>query len=99
MARLLARDKQIGYTYSQPLSVIDLARAEQSLQGVVTRNDKPGNVDEEFSGNVEKDQEEVKTGKTEDHVDLGDRCLLLKVVECGVLGQLERNMVSICGFV
>lgn len=54
------------------LSVIDLACAEQSVQRVVTRDDKPGNVDEELSSNVEEDQEEVETSETEDNVDLGD---------------------------
>jgi hypothetical protein len=98
LARSLANDKKLRYTYSQPLCVIDLAGAEQSVQRVVTGNDEAGNVDEELSSNIKEDQEEVKAGKTKDHVNLGDRRLLLKVVECGVLGQLEHDMVSKCGF-
>jgi hypothetical protein len=89
----------VGYAYSQPLSVIDLAGAEQSLERVVARNDESGNVDEEFSSNVEENEEEVEASEAKDHVDLGDRRLLLKVVECGVLGQLEHNTVSTCGFI
>jgi hypothetical protein len=81
-------------TYCQPLGVIDLARTEQGVQRVVTGDDKAGDVDEELSGDVEEDQEEVQAGETEDHVDLGDRRLLLKVVEGGVFGQLEHDIVS-----
>ena len=81
-------------TYCQPLSVVDLARAEESVQGVVTGDDEAGDVDKELSGDVEEDQEEVETGETEDDVDLGDGRLLLKVVEGGVLGQLEHDTVS-----
>lgn len=99
MASCLASDKKAGYTYSQPLGVIDLAGAEESLERVVTGNDESSNVDEELSGNVEEDEEEVETSETKDHVDLGDRRLLLKVVECGVLGQLEHNIVSKRGFI
>lgn len=62
MAKCLASDKKVGYTYGQPLSVINLACAEQSLERVVTGNDESGNVDEEFSSNVEEDEEEVKAG-------------------------------------
>jgi hypothetical protein len=75
-------------TYCQPLSVVNLARAEQSVQGIVAGNDETGDVDEELSSDVEEDQKEVETGETEDDIDLGDGRLLLKVVEGGVLGQL-----------
>jgi len=76
------------YPVCEPLGVIDLARGEQGLQRVVAGNDESGNVDKELSSNVEEDEEEVETGKAENHVDLGDGGLLLKVVEGGVLGQL-----------
>lgn len=99
MASCPASDEKVGYTYSQPLGVIDLAGAEESLERVVTGNDETSNVDEELSGDVEEDQEEVETGETKDHVDLGDRRLLLKVVECGVLGQLEHDIVSERGLI
>lgn len=70
------------------LSVIHFAGAEQSRQRVVTGNDEAGDVDEEGATNVEEDQEEVEGSETQDDVDLGDRGLLLKVVEGGVFGQL-----------
>lgn len=82
-------------TYCEPLSVVDLARGEQGLQRVVAGNDEASNIDKELSSNVEEDEEEIETGKAEDHVDLGDGGLLLKVVEGGVLGQLEHHIVSI----
>jgi len=72
----------------QPLSIIDLAGAEQGRQRVITRNDEAGDVDEESASNVEEDQEEVEGSETKDDVDLGNRGLLLEVVEGGVFGQL-----------
>lgn len=80
----------------QPLSVIDLAGAEQGIERVVAGNDEAGNVDEELAGNVEEDEEEVEAGETEDGVDLGDRRLLLKVVEGGVFGQLFVELRQLC---
>ena len=99
MAKCLASDKKVGYTYGQPLSVINLAGAEQGVQRVVAGDDEASNVDKELASNVEEDEEEIQAGETQDGVGLGDGGLLLKVVECGVLGQLEHNMVSIRGFV
>jgi hypothetical protein len=72
------------------LGVIDLAGAEEGVQRVVAGNDEASNVDEELAGDVEKDEEEVQAGETEDGVDLGDRRLPLQVVEDGELGQLHR---------
>jgi hypothetical protein len=83
-----------GATYCQPLSVVDLACGEQRVQRVVTGNDKSGNVDKELARDVEEDKEEVKASETENSVDFRDRGLLLKVVEGGVLRQLEHNTVS-----
>jgi hypothetical protein len=81
--------------WSTYLCVIDLAGAEQSVQRVVAGNDESGNVDEELASNVEEDEEEVETGKTENGVDLGHGGLLLEVVEGGVLGQLEHAGASV----
>ena len=84
-------------TYCQPLSVVDLAGGEEGVQRVVARDNESCNVDEELSSNVEEDEEEVQAGETEDHVDLGNGGLLLKVVEGGVFGQLEHSTVSMRG--
>lgn len=70
------------------VGVIGLARGEQSLERVVSWDDETSQVDEELSGNVEEDQEEVEGAETQDGVDLGNGALLLKVFEGRVLGQL-----------
>jgi hypothetical protein len=51
-----------GNIYREPLCVIDLAGTEQGLQGVVSRNDEAGEVDEELAADVEEDEEKVETG-------------------------------------
>jgi hypothetical protein len=75
-------------TYGQPLGVITLLRSEESLEGVVGRDDEAGGVDEELSSDVEEDKEEVEGAETENNVDLGNVGLLLKLLQLGVLGQL-----------
>lgn len=80
--------ESIDHPVSKPLSVIDLACAEQSSKRVIAGNDKASDIDQELAGDVEKDEEKVEGAETEDSVDLGDRRLLLEVVESGVLGQL-----------
>lgn len=72
----------------QPLCVIGLASGEQCVERVVARDDEAGQVNKEFTGNVEENQEGVNTDQTKDHVDLGDGGLTLKVVEDRVLGKL-----------
>jgi len=90
------KDNPIG----QPLCIIDFARAEQSFEGVITRNQESGKVDEELAANVEEDQKEVETEQSEEDVDLGNRCLLLEVVEHRVLGQLLIDLRDlVLGFV
>jgi hypothetical protein len=75
-------------TYGQPLGVITLLRSEESLEGVVGRDDEAGGVDKELSSNVEEDKEEVEGAEAENDVDLGDVGLLLKLLQLRVLGQL-----------
>jgi hypothetical protein len=75
-------------TYGQPLGVITLLRSEESLEGVVGRDDEAGGVDEELSSDVEEDKEEVEGAETENNVDLGNVGLLLKLLQLRVLGQL-----------
>ena len=67
------------------MSIISFVRGEQSLHGVVSRNDKPGEVDEEFSGDVEEDEEEVESNKPEEDIDFGNGCLSLEIVEHRIL--------------
>ena len=75
-------------SYRQPLGIIDLAGAEESLEGVVARQDEAGEVDKEATAEVEEDEEEVQAAQGKDHVDLGHTGLLLKVVEDLILGEL-----------
>lgn len=74
------------------LSIISFAGAEQSLQRVVARDDESSHVYEELASNVEENKEEINANKAEEGVNLWNRRLLLEVVECRVLGQLERTL-------
>ena len=75
-------------THGQPLGVIALAGGEEGLEGVVGGDDEAGGVDEELSGDVEEDKEEVEGAEAENNVDLGNVGLLLKLLQLRVLGQL-----------
>jgi len=72
----------------QPLGVIGTTCSEQGMQRVVSWNGKANSIDEEFGGDVEEDEEEIKTSKTEDYIDLGDAGLLLEVIHEFVLAEL-----------
>lgn len=71
------------------MGIVHLGDGEQSLQRVVARDDEAGDVGQELATEVEDDEEEVQGDKTNDGVDLGDRGLLLEVVESRVLGELR----------
>lgn len=73
------------------LGVIRGTRREEGLEGVVTWEEETGEVDEELASDVEEDKEEVNSNQAEDHVDLGDIGLTLKVVEDRVLGELSKK--------
>ena len=77
------------------LSIIDLARTEQSFQRIVSWDEEPGKVDKKFASNVKEDQEKVDADEAEKGVDLRNRSLLFEVVEHGIFGQLERFSISI----
>ena len=62
------------------LSVIDLARAEQSVQRVIAWYDESSEVYQELASDVEEDEEEVDAGKAEEGIDLWYRGLLLEIV-------------------
>jgi len=78
----------VDHPVSQPLGIVSLAGAEQSLERVVSRKDETSKVDEEGASEVEEDEEEVQAAEGEDHVDLGNTGLLLKIVENVIFGQL-----------
>lgn len=79
----------IGDPVGQPVGVIGLIGSEEGLERVVAGNDEAGKVDKELASDVEEDEEEIKGTEAENDVDLGDRALLLKVVEGRVLGELR----------
>jgi len=81
----------LSETYCEPLCIICLAHAEQSLQRIVSRKEETGQVGEELSTKVEEDEEEIGCDKTEESVNLWDGSLLLEVVQDGVLGQLAES--------
>lgn len=74
------------------LSVIRRSGSEKSLKRVIAGEEETGKVDEKLASNVEENKEEVHSSQTQDHVDLGNRGLALKVVEDRVLGQLSQNV-------
>lgn len=77
--------------YGQPLSIINLACAEERIHGVVCWDDEGGDVGQESTSEVEEDEEEVDSDETEDSVGLWDIGLSLKVVENWVSGELQRG--------
>ena len=77
------------------MGIISFAGTEQSFEGVVSRNDKASKVCEELPAEVEEDEEEVGRDNTEEGVDLGDRSLLLEVVQKWILGELVALSASV----
>jgi hypothetical protein len=80
--------------YCEPLRIITLSHAKQSLEGIIPRDHKPGDIGQELSSNIKEDEEEVGRDKPEERVDLGDRGLLLQIVQSWVLGELFMTGVS-----
>jgi len=84
----------------EPLSVVSLADREQCFQGVVAWNDESGDVRKKLTSDVEEDEEEVECAQSEKGVNLGNRSLLLKVVQAWVLGKLLIKVSDVAlGFV
>jgi len=81
-------------THRQPLGIIRLARAKQGSERVVSGDDEAGDVGQELAAEIEQDKEEVERSEAEHGIGLGDRRLLLEVVQDGVLGELRHGSVS-----
>lgn len=79
----------------QPLGIVNSSTGKERLDGVVSGDDKSGSVDKEFSGNIEKHEEEVDTNNSEEGVDFGDGGLTLEVVKNGVFGELLINLSNL----
>jgi len=79
----------------EPLSVIGLADAEESIKGIITRNHKSSKVGQKLSTNVEEDEEEVECDQAEKSVDLRQSGLLLEVVQRIILRKLLINLSNV----
>lgn len=80
-----------GWTYGQPLGIINLASGEEGIEGVVCWDNKRSEVGEESSAEVEEDEEEVESHNTEDRINLWDGGLPLEVVKDWVARELRRD--------
>ena len=80
-----------GWTYGQPLGIINLGGGEEGVEGVVCWDDEGSKVGEESSAEVEEDEEEVESHNTEDRINLWNRSLLLEVVEDWVARELKKG--------
>ena len=73
------------------LCIICAARRKKCFQRIVSWNDESSNIHKEFATNVEEDEEKVNADETKEGIDFRDGCLLLEVVEDGVLGKLLQH--------
>ena len=76
------------------LGIINLARTEQSFQGIISWDEEAGKVYKKLASNVEEDKKKVDTDEAEKGVDLRHRGLLLEIVEHGILGELHHLRVN-----
>lgn len=77
------------------LGIINLARTEQSFQGIISGDEEPSKVHKKLASNVEEDKEKVDADKAEKGIDLRHRSLLFEVVEHGIFGELYHLFVNI----
>jgi hypothetical protein len=75
-------------TYCKPLRVVTLPHAEESLERIVTRDDKSSQVGQQLASDVEENEEEVKSDKPEESIDLGEAGLFLEIIQNLILGKL-----------
>lgn len=67
------------------LSIIHLAGTEQRFHRIVARNHEASNIDEESTGDIEKDKEKVDGGETKKGIHLWNRGLFLQIVQERIL--------------
>lgn len=73
------------------MGVVNFGRAKQGSQGVVAGNDEAGQVCQQLTTEVENNEEKIESSNANDSVDLGNRRLLLEIVEDRVFAQLQIN--------
>jgi len=52
-------EESVNNPIRQPLSIINLGGGKERLQGVVSRKHEARKIDEEFSSDIEEDQEKI----------------------------------------
>jgi len=79
----------------EPLSIICFTNTEESFKRVVSRNDETSKIGKKLSTDVEEDEEEVGSNKTQESIHFGDRCLLLQIVQDWILRKLLINVGNV----
>jgi len=75
----------------KPLGVVTLPYAEESLEGIVTRNDESSQVGQQLPCDIEEDEKEVECDKPEKSIDLGEAGLFLEIVQNLIFRKLLIN--------
>ena len=91
LARVFFKDRG-RRTYGKPLSVIGFADAEQCLQRIIPWNHEYSNICQKLTPDVKENEKKISGDQSEKGVDLGDRGLLLQVVQSRILGKLGRKI-------
>jgi hypothetical protein len=91
------QDGMFWKAYSQPLSIVNLAGAEERIQGVVGWDNETSKVGEQLAAEVEKDEEEVQAESAQESVDLWDIGLALEVVQDRILRELKTSVSTSLG--
>lgn len=79
----------------KPLGIIRRARSEESIQGVVSRDEEARDVGQELTTQVEDDQEQVESTQADDGVGLRNTGGSLEVGDARVLGELSVKSTDI----
>lgn len=76
------------------LRIINFTRTKQSVQRIVSWDEKASKVYEKLSSNIEEYEEEIDSDETEEGIDFWHGCLFLKPIEGRILGKLFGIYVS-----
>jgi len=79
----------------EPLGIIALSDTKQGLKRIVSRDNEASDVGKKLTPDIEEDEEEVGCDQTKERIDLGDRSLLLEVVQDGILGKLLVDLSDV----
>jgi len=76
----------------QPLGVVCLVCAEERFQRVIPWDEEACKIDQEFSDNIEENQEKVDSDKPKERIHLRHRGLPFEVIEDFIFGKLLINL-------